>query len=68
MLEIRISMEGRAGQHEFTVAIVFPCGKEVVKHLVLIGGANQLIDGKPHILRVKRRQNIAGNYRWEPSR
>ena len=49
----------RTGQHEFTVAIVFPCGKEIVKHLVLIGGANQLIDGKPHILRIKRRQNIA---------
>ena len=56
----------RSGSIELTVPVVNAGADEVCKHLVDVGGTNQLADGHTHLLCIVSSQNVAevtgGNY------
>ena len=49
----------RGRQHKFPVPIVASGPEEIIQHLIVIGGTNQLLKGHTHLLCVICRQNIA---------
>ncbi len=55
---------GRAGQQKLPVTVIAACPKEIIQHLIVIGGADQLSNRKPHLLRIVSRQNISEIARW----